>query len=66
MSHLESPTAPGGRPRVAHTKRGFFHDLQFESLLSGNQVVDSSELLEERCELGNYGFVKAHQNRSIR
>ena len=54
MSRPESPTAPGGRPRVAHTKLFFFHDLRFESLLSGEQVVDSSEVsVSDLSEMGS-------------
>ena len=37
---FRAPTAPGDRPKAAHTKLLFLYD----SLLSGDQVVDSSEL----------------------
>ena len=32
------------RPWAAQTELRFFHDLSYDSLLSGHQVVDSSEL----------------------
>ena len=43
-NRFRTPTAPGDRSRVAHTELHFFHDLSDESALSGDQVVDSSEL----------------------
>ena len=39
---FQAPTAPGGRPKAAHTKLLFFHDL---SDAGGEQVVVSSDLL---------------------